>query len=56
MSAMAAQVGDVTVLVSMEMTGEEWIQIEDGAWQGEQAFQQADSIINTVRWSSEEDG
>ena len=56
MSAMAAQVGDVTVLVSMEMTGEEWIQIEDGAWQGEQAFQQADSIINTVRWSSEGDG
>lgn len=53
MSVMAADVGGVTVLVSMEMTGESWIQVEDGAWPGEGAFQAADSVINTVRWASE---
>ena len=56
MSAMAAEVGGLTVLVSMEMTGEEWIRIQNGSWRGEHAFQEADSIINTVRWTSEEDG
>ena len=52
MSAMAAQVGDVTVLVSMEMTGDHWIQFEHGAWPGEDAFSAADSVINTVRWTA----
>jgi hypothetical protein len=50
MSAMAATVDGVTVVVSMEMTGEHWIQVDHGAWPGENAFEAADSVINTVRW------
>ena len=53
LSAMAADVGGITVLVSVEMTGEQWIQMESGAWPGEGVFQAADSAINTVRWASE---
>ena len=53
MSAMAAQVGGVTVLVSMEMTGDHWIQVDHGAWPGENAFYAADSVINTVRWDAQ---
>jgi len=50
MSTMAAQVDGVTVLVSMEMIGEHWIRFEQGSWRGEQAFEAADSVVNTVRW------
>ena len=53
MSAMAAQVGDLTVVVSMEMTGDHWIQVDHGAWPGENAFAAADSVINTIRWGPE---
>jgi hypothetical protein len=53
MSAMAASVGGVTVVVSMEMTGDHWIQVDQGHWPGEDAFSAADSVINTVRWGDE---
>jgi hypothetical protein len=52
MSIMAGTVGNVTVVASMEMTGEQWIQLHDGTWDGESVFQVADSVINTVRWTS----
>jgi hypothetical protein len=52
MSAMAATVDGVTVVVSMEMTGEHWIQVDHGSWPGENVFAAADSVINTVRWDT----
>jgi hypothetical protein len=52
MSVMAADVGGVTVLASMGMVGEHWIQMDGGAWEGEGAFDAADSVINTVRWAA----
>jgi len=51
MSIMAAQTNGVTVVVSMEMTGEHWIQAaDDGSMPSDDVFQAADSVINTVRW------
>jgi hypothetical protein len=53
MSVMAAQQGNVTVVVGAVMLGEHWIQTgDDGSWPGEDVFQAADAVINSVRWSA----
>jgi hypothetical protein len=50
-SIMAARQGDVTVVAGVVMIGQHWIQTnDDGSWDGEDVFQAADAVINTVRW------
>jgi hypothetical protein len=51
-SAMAATRGGVTVVVSVTLLGDSWQEQTESGWLGEDAFNLADSVINTVEWSA----